>query len=99
MLLSAAPKPVAKVGVQPQHISIPLKDDALVSRAKPRRRFGQRIEHRLQIERGAADDLEHVGGSSLLPQRFGQVACALPQFIEQPRILDGYDGLGSKIAD
>ena len=33
-------------------------------------RFDQRIEHRLQIERRAADDLEHVGGGRLLLQRF-----------------------------
>ena len=29
----------------------------------------KRIEHRLQIERRAADDLEHVGGGGLLLQR------------------------------
>ena len=31
--------------------------------------FDQRIEHRLQIEGRAADDLEHVGGGGLLLQR------------------------------
>ena len=34
----------------------------------------QRIEHRLQIERRAADDLEHVGGRGLLLQRFAEIA-------------------------
>ena len=42
----------------------------------------QRIEHRLQIEGRAADDLEHVGGGSLLLQRFAQL-------VEQAGILDG----------
>ena len=32
----------------------------------------KRIEHRLQIERRAADDLEHVGGGGLLLQRFAE---------------------------
>ena len=31
-------------------------------------RIRQRVEHRLQIERRAADDLEHVGGGGLLLQ-------------------------------
>jgi hypothetical protein len=45
-------------------------------------RFDQRIEHRLQIEGGAADDLEHVGGGGLLLER-------LAQLVEQPGVLDG----------
>ena len=57
--------------------------------AQPRRRFDQRIEHRLQIEGRAADDLEHVGGGGLLLQRFAQL-------VEQPRVLDGDDGLAAK---
>jgi hypothetical protein len=35
----------------------------------------------------------------LLPQCFGQVRGALAQFVEQPRILDGDDGLGSEVRD
>ena len=31
--------------------------------------FDQRVEHRLQIEGRAADDLEHVGGGGLLLQQ------------------------------
>src|SRR6516162_7292705 len=37
-----------------------------VGLAKSNRRFDQRIEHHLKIECRAADDLEHVGGRSLL---------------------------------
>ena len=58
--------------------------------AQPRRRFDQRIEHGLQIERRAADHLEHVGGGGLLLQGF-------PQFAEQPRVLDGDDGLSGEV--
>ena len=38
--------------------------------AQPRCRLDQGIEHGLQIEGRAADDLEHVGGGGLLLQRF-----------------------------
>ena len=44
----------------------------------------------LQIEGRAADDLEHVGGGGLLLQRFAQ-------FVEQPRVLDGDDGLRGEV--
>ena len=37
----------------------------------------QRIEHSLQVERRAADDLEDIGGSGLLFQCFGEVGGAL----------------------
>ena len=49
-------------------------------------RFHDRIEHPLQIEGRATNDFEHVCGSGLLLQR-------LPQLIEQPRVLNGDDGL------
>ena len=40
--------------------------------AQPCRRFRERIEHGLQIEGRAADDLEHVGGRGLLLQRLAR---------------------------
>src|SRR5262249_57493085 len=49
-------------------------------------RLDQRVEHRLQIKRRAADDLEYVGGGGLLLQR-------LAQLVEQARVLDGDDSL------
>jgi hypothetical protein len=63
----------------------------MVCVAKPCRRFGQRIEHSLQIKRQPADHLKHVGGRGLLLQRFAQL-------VEQPRVLDGDDGLSGEIA-
>src|SRR5262249_39218662 len=62
----------------------------IVRLAKARRRFDKRIEHCLQVERRATDDLEHVRGGGLLLQRF-------PQLVEQPRVLDGDDGLGGEV--
>jgi len=46
---------------------------ALSVATKPCRRFDERVEHGLQIEGRAADDLEHVGGRGLLLQRFAQL--------------------------
>ena len=53
-----------------------------------RRRTQQRVEHGLQIESRAADDLEHIGGCGLLRERFGQVVGAPLHLIEQPYVLD-----------
>ena len=55
------------------------------------------VEHRLQLARRAGDDLEHVGGRGLLLQRLGEIVGALAQLVEQPRILDGDDGLGGEV--
>src|SRR5262249_52943227 len=41
--------------------------------AEATRRFSERIEHRLQVEGRAADDLEHVGSCGLLLQRLAQL--------------------------
>ena len=65
---------------------------ATVRLAQPCGRLDQRVEHRLQIEGRAADDLEHVGGGGLLLQRFAQL-------VEQPRVLDSDDGLGGEVLD
>ena len=46
----------------------------------------------MQIEGGAADHLEHVGGGGLLLQRFAQL-------IEQARVLDGDDRLAGEARD
>jgi hypothetical protein len=58
--------------------------------AQASRRFDQRLQHRLEVECRPAYDLEHVGGGGLLLERFAQL-------VEQPGVLDGDDGLGSKI--
>jgi hypothetical protein len=60
--------------------------------AKPGSRLNQSLKHRLEIEGRAADDLEHVGRSSLLLQRFSQL-------VEQARVLDRDDGLVGEVLD
>src|SRR6516162_10318596 len=67
-------------------------DGAAVGLTKAGGRFNKRLQYRLQVERRTADDFEHVGRGGLLLQR-------LPQLVEQPRVLDGDDGLGGKVRD
>src|SRR6516162_9700808 len=76
----------------PIHIFILHQDDTSIGCAKLDGRLRERIQHSLQVECGAADDLEYIGGGSLLLQR-------LPQLIKQPRILDGDDRLLRKIRE
>ncbi len=63
-------------------------DGGHVGLAQPSRRFHQRVEHGLQIEGRAADDLQHVGGGGLLLQRLGQLLRARLHLIEQAYISD-----------
>ena len=67
-------------------------DGCAVSFTKLRRRFDKRVEHDLQIEGRAADDLQYVCSRGLLLQRFAQL-------VEQPRVLDRDDGLGGEARD
>src|SRR5262249_8976735 len=41
----------------------------------------------------------NLGGRSLLRQRLAQIICTLPQLVEEPRVLDGDDGVRDKILD
>jgi hypothetical protein len=86
-----------------RHIAIDLalahRDRRTIAAAKPLGGSGDRVEHRLQIEAGPADDLEHVAGRGLVFERFFEVARAGLQFAEQPRVLDRDDRLVGKGAD
>src|SRR5262245_25266709 len=75
-----------------EKFSLGTRDGSHIRLTKAGGGFDQRIENRLQIECRAADDLEHVGGGGLLLQR-------LAQLVQQPGILDGYNGLRSEILD
>src|SRR6516165_3916329 len=52
-------------------------------------RLDQSAKHHLEVERRAADNLEHIGGRGLLLQGFAQL-------VEQPRVLDGDDCLAGE---
>src|SRR5262245_43527628 len=74
----------------PQQLAIEAEDKSPIGSTKPYCTFGNGFEDRLQIERRPTDDLEHIGSGDLLLERF-------TQFVEQPGVLDGDDGLSSKI--
>src|SRR5262249_8151198 len=67
----------------------PAGDRAHLGVAEPGCRFQKRLQDRLQVERRAADDLEHVGGGGLLLE-------GLAQLVEEAGILDGDDRLPGK---
>ena len=61
--------------------------------ADARRVLQHGLEHRLQLARRTGDDAQHLGGRGLLLELADS---ALAQLVEQPRVLDGDDGLAAK---
>src|SRR5262245_20202376 len=70
-----------------------LKDRRVISIAQARCGLDQRIEYFLHVEGRPADDLQNIGRGRLLFQGFSQLAFACLLRFEEPRILDGDDGL------
>ena len=58
----------------------------IVCLTQPRRIFGDHVQHRLNIRRRAGDDTQNFTRRGLLFQRF-------LEFVEQPHVFDGDDGL------
>src|SRR5262249_39251234 len=56
--------PVMRFDLEP--LVLAQKNNRIIRLAQPSYRFHEGVEHRLQIERRAADNLEHIGGGSLL---------------------------------
>ena len=79
------------------HLAVAAVDRAVSGVAEPGGRFGEGVEHRLQVEGRAADDLEHVAGRGLVFERLLEVAGALAQFVEQPRVLHRDHRLGGEV--
>src|SRR6516164_6717514 len=71
-------------------VTLEAEERAELGLADTHRVLQHSLEHRLQLTRRSADNLEHVGGGCLLLQ-------GLTQFVEQPRVLNGDDGLRGKI--
>ena len=79
-----------------------LKATAIRKRRRPKRKINDLsaphsltelsatvLKHGVKIEGRAANNVENIGSRRLLLQR-------LPQFVEQPRVLDGDDSLSSE---
>src|SRR5262249_32647175 len=76
-----------------------VEHDAELGLADARRLLQHGLEHWLQLAGRTADDLQHLRSRSLLLQRLPQIVGALTQLIEESRVLDCDDGLGSKVLD
>src|SRR4029077_8531373 len=57
------------------------------------------FKHWPKIARRAPNNFKHLRSCRLLLQRFRKVTGALPQLVEQPRVLDGDYSLGGEILD
>src|SRR5215510_12440592 len=51
------------------------------------------LEGRLDVRRGTGNDPQDLAGRRLFVQRLGQVLVTRLQFLEEPNVLDGNDGL------
>ena len=82
---------------RPQLFAVEAENVGPFGFAKSHRVLRHGVEHRLQVEGGATDHLEHFAGGGLLLQRLGQIVSALAQLAEQARALDSDDGLSGEI--
>ena len=78
------------------HLAIAAVDRAVAGVAEAGGRFGEGVEHRLQIEGRAADDLQHVAGRGLVFERLLEVVGASLQFAIGLGAGDGDDRLLGK---
>src|SRR5206468_6191530 len=76
-----------------EQLTVEAEDERSFGLAQPDGVLGERLEDRLQIERGPADDLEQLAGRGLLLERHAQLAVARLELVEQPNVLDRDDGL------
>ena len=83
----------AMVSLERNHLTIEPVQSGECRLAQPSGAPYDCIEDRLQVSWRTADDAQDLGGSGLLLQRFGEVTVAFLQFLEQPNVLDGDDGL------
>jgi hypothetical protein len=63
----------------------------------PCSRLDQGVEHWLQIERRATDDLKHIAARGLVFERLLQIVCALLELSDQPRVVDCDERLRGEI--
>src|SRR5262249_25238894 len=70
---------------------------AVTRLTQPCRICQQGLENGLQFAGRTGDDLQYLGGRSLLLQRLAQIVGALAQLVQQPGVLDRDDGLCSEI--
>jgi hypothetical protein len=82
----------AEPGFDHQALAIILEQCPELGLAKAHRVLQHRVEYRLQLAGRTADDLQDLRCGRLPLERFAQL-------VEQPRVVDGDDGLRGEILD
>src|SRR5438552_6890032 len=97
------PPPVfAKFGTDPilrerlEYIAVESLKEPALGPGQPGGVLDEGLQHGLEIERRAADHLEHFAGRRLLLERDPQLTVARLQLREQPHVLDGDHSLVGK---
>src|SRR6516162_2395332 len=83
-------------GNDAERIAFTQRGDAELGSANLYRIRQHGLKHRLKFAGGTRDDSQHLRGRRLLLQGFAQIIGALPQLVEQARVLDGDNGLLGK---
>ena len=81
------------IGDDAQDAAIESIEERPVRGAQPGRVLGEDLEDRLEVERGAADDLQYLARGRLALQGFRQVMVPRLHLGEEPDVLDGDDRL------
>ena len=76
-----------------KHFALSEPDDAAIRAAKFPCGCDKRVEHGVEVEGRAADDLQHIRRGGLLRQQFLEVARLSLHLFKQSRVLDSDDGL------
>ena len=74
-----------------------LVDHSFVGIADLRRGLDQRVQNGFEFRAGLTDDLKHLACRGLIFERLFQIAGALAQFAQQPRVLHRDDRLRCKV--
>src|SRR5215831_16385882 len=85
-----------KMGSLNHNVLLPESQKHVINPTNPRGALDDCVKHRLHVGRRAADDAEHLGRCRLMLQSLAQFRVALLEFLKQPHIFDGDDGLVSK---
>src|SRR5262249_24447302 len=80
-----------------QGVAVPTADTSYLCSADADSVIQHGFKHRLQIGTRAGDNAQHLRRRRLLLQRFSKFDGSLAQLVQQPRILDGDDGLGGEV--
>src|SRR6516165_3600036 len=78
-------------------IVLPQRNNGVIRFAKLARTFHNCVEHRSNIGRRGCDDTQDAGAAGLMSERLRKFMTFRLHLVEQPRVLDGDDGLGGEV--